>query len=254
MPLIGTAHPTGDTVAAFLVGEDLVYNVSYAGINIGQIRVRVTGAAGAGSAVRTAARVSMDSYDGIPFVDLHAVYEDTMAAPCHSAWFRSRTKKDGQWYMSTYRFDYPSRRLVLEHGLWKSDRVHDRDTLRVDTLQQDGLSLFFFARRSMIPGSRWAVPTVVSERQGVTTLSVDARRTAEKIDAVAYPIAVQHAEGEAGFVGVFGFTGHFEGWFSDDPARVPILAKLKVLIGTIRVELMQWRRDGWQPPRAREGE
>jgi hypothetical protein len=45
-------------------------------------------------------------------------------------------------------------------------------------------------------------------------------------------------------------TGDFEGWFSNDEARVPILAKMKVILGSITIELMRWKRAGWTPPRA----
>jgi hypothetical protein len=58
-------------------------------------------------------------------------------------------------------------------------------------------------------------------------------------------------DGRADFVGIFGLTGGFEGWFSNDEARVPIMAKMKVLIGSVTIELMRWNRPGWTPPRAR---
>jgi len=33
---------------------------------------------------------------------------------------------------------------------------------------------------------------------------------------------------------------------------VPIKAKMKVLIGSVTVELMDYRRAGWVPPRAKD--
>jgi hypothetical protein len=80
-------------------------------------------------------------------------------------------------------------------------------------------------------------------------IDFDGARTKEEIEAVPYPVDVLHFEGEAKFVGVFGLTGGFEGWFSNDAARVPVLAKMKVLIGNIRIELVSWKRTGWTPPR-----
>jgi hypothetical protein len=43
-------------------------------------------------------------------------------------------------------------------------------------------------------------------------------------------------------------TGEFTGWFSDDEAAVPIKGKLNVLLGSVTVELIQWKRDSWSPP------
>jgi hypothetical protein len=57
-------------------------------------------------------------------------------------------------------------------------------------------------------------------------------------------------DGKLDFTGIFGLSGEFEGWFSNDEARVPILAKMKVLIGSVTIELMSWKRKGWAPPRA----
>ena len=31
-----------------------------------------------------------------------------------------------------------------------------------------------------------------------------------------------------------------------------LLAKMKVIIGSVTVELMQWKRPGWTPPRAKQ--
>ena len=128
------------------------------------------------------------------------------------------------------------------------------DTVRVDTLYQDGLSLFYFARAKLHSRGTLSIPTVVSEAKGITTIDFREERVHEEIDAVKYPIDLIHFEGEAGFVGIFGLTGGFEGWFSNDAACVPVLAKMKVLIGSVRIELVRWKRRSWEPPRFPEAE
>jgi hypothetical protein len=30
------------------------------------------------------------------------------------------------------------------------------------------------------------------------------------------------------------------------------MAKMKVIIGSVTIELMQWKRPGWNPPRAKD--
>jgi hypothetical protein len=51
------------------------------------------------------------------------------------------------------------------------------------------------------------------------------------------------------FSGIYGLTGPFEGWFSNDDARVPIRANMEVMLGSVKVELIGWNRGGWNPPR-----
>jgi hypothetical protein len=84
-----------------------------------------------------------------------------------------------------------------------------------------------------------------------TFLNFKREHTSVEVDAIDYPVDVIGFDGHADFVGIFGLTGGFEGWFSNDEARVPILAKMKVLIGSVTIELMKWSRPGWSPPRAK---
>jgi hypothetical protein len=96
------------------------------------------------------------------------------------------------------------------------------------------------------------IPTLINEQRVLTRIDFSGKRDAVEIDAVDYPIDAVGFDGIADFVGIFGLSGDFEGWFSNDDARVPIMAKMKVLVGNVTIELMQWKRSGWVPPRAKE--
>jgi len=248
-PLGDTHQDPGAADSTFLVGEELTYNVSYGSFDIGRVRITLLDRITSGGRVAYKATAYIDSYRGIPFVNLHSVYNSLIGPGVHTTWFNARTKEDERWREWTYRFEYGQSSLFIDEGFWKEGTIVQRDTLRLDTLSQDGLSLFFFARSYLLTRARMTVPTVVRERKGKTVIDFDGARSSEEIDAVKYPIDVIHFEGEAKFVGVFGLTGGFEGWFSNDAARVPVLAKMKVIIGNVRIELMSWKRPGWVPPR-----
>ena len=235
------------------MGEELTYNVSYASFDIGQVRIKLVDHITTGGADYYKAVAYINSYDGVPLVNLHTVYENQIDVSIFSTLFRSRTKTDRKWDFINYRFDYPQHRLHIERGEWESKNVQHVDSLRIDTLFQDGLSLFYFARAHARKAHAVNIPTVVNEKIGNTYINFTAERTHDDIDAVDYDIDMVHFEGEAGFVGVFGLTGGFEGWFSNDAACVPIVAKMKVLIGNVRIELMSWKRSGWAPPRYVKG-
>lgn len=239
--------------SVFQTGEELTYNVSFGPIDIGQVRIILVNKERAGERSYYTASAHIDSYKGVPFVNLHAVYDDHIAEAIYSTWFHSRKKDDGTWVTHEYTYDYPNHRMLIAQGVAGSARIVRRDTLRLDTLYQDGLSLFFLARTQVLTNRSMTIPTIVSEKRGTTHIRFSPERVAERIGAVDYPIDLVHFEGEAGFVGIFGLTGDFEGWFSNDAARVPVIAKMKVLIGNIRIELMKWKRAGWSPPRSPEG-
>ncbi len=233
----------------FQVGEELTYNVSYAFIDLGQVRLKVVEKIQKEGRTLYRAMAYIDSYKGVPLVDLHTTYESLISESLYARWFRARLKvEDQQWRKFIYDFDYPSGNVYVEVGLEKSDTVERRDTLKVNSLYQDGLSLFFLARGMVSSTKGMTVPVIVNEKKASTYLDFKNERQSQKIDAVDYPIDVVYFDGRADFVGIFGLTGDFEGWFSNDAAHVPVLAKMKVLIGNVRLELMKWTRPGWKPP------
>jgi len=249
----GITHNQPDSV--FQVGEELTYNVSFFSYDIGRVRIRVTDVVNDSGHTSYRAAAEIDSYRGVPFLNVHAVYGSKIDAAMYSTWFDARDKEDDRWHEWEYFFEYSKSLLAIREGIWKSDTVIRRDTLSLDTLSQDGLSLFFLARRYLRTAGKFSIPTYIREKKGVTFLNFTGERTNESIEQVRYPIDVIHFNGRAGFVGLYGLTGAFEGWFSNDAARVPILAKMKIFIGDIRIELTEWKRPGWSPPEyARDSE
>ena len=118
-----------------------------------------------------------------------------------------------------------------------------------DSLVQDGLSIFYYARATTARRDSSTVTTIVYGKKGRTVFRPGSTPAFEEIDAVENGrVRVVPIEGKAEFRGMFGFTGEFRGWFSDDRTGIPIKAELKVLIGSIKIELIQWKRSGWSPP------
>lgn len=246
-PIYPTSLSMEDSV--FQIGEELTYNVSFLGIDLGQVKIKLLETATNNNQKSYKAVAYIDSYKGVPLVDLHAVYETIIEQGLYSGFFHARDKQDNKWISYLYHFDYPHKSIYLEQSTWKSGKIDKRDTLHVDTLSQDGLSLFFLARRNIHYQHPMNIPVIINEKKGNALINFTAERTKGKIDAVDYPIDLIYFDGEANFIGVFGLTGGFEGWFSNDAARIPVIAKMKVLIGKINIELMSWKRDKWMPPR-----
>ncbi len=235
---------------AFVEGEELVYNVRYTFINLGQVRIKTVGRVSADGHQAVFTKAFIDSYKGVPFVDLHAVFESTIDSAFFSRHFMGKVKQDAVWDFSRYHFEYDRNRVIMEMGQ-QDTVVSKRDTTDVNVPYQDGLSLFFYARYQLFSGKRFAVPTLIKENKSITHIDFGSKSSSVEIDAVEYPIDVVPFDGKMDFVGIFGLTGGFEGWFSNDDARVPILAKMKVLIGSVTIELMEWKRPGWSPPKAK---
>ena len=71
-----------------------------------------------------------------------------------------------------------------------------------------------------------------------------------EIDAFDSPIRTFKYEGNAEWDGkaTAGLSGEFTGWISDDDASVVISAEMKIILGSIDVELQEWYKPGWRPP------
>lgn len=229
-------------------GEELVYNVRYGFIDLGQVRIRTIAREETDGVPVYRTKAFIDSYQGVPFVDLHATFESWMDTLVFSRRFVGRSRDGKSWEYSRYRFDYDRGAVFIEGG--RQDTVVElRDTLSLEGRYQDGLSLFFYARDRLLSGTAMNVPCLVKEEKVNTYLDFRKGRTSVEVDAVEYPVDAIAFDGTAQFVGIFGLTGDFEGWFSNDEARVPIMAKMKVILGSITIELIEWRRPGWTPPR-----
>lgn len=232
-------------------GEELVYNVRYGFINLGQVKIKTTGKTRTAGSPAFSTIAYIDSYKGVPFVDLHAVYESLIDSAVFSRHFRGKTKENDNWNFAQYQFDYDRQRVIMEVGP-QEGTVARRETVTVHGPAHDGLSLFFCARDRLYAGRTVTIPAVVAEKSANVNINFFRERSSVEIDAVDYNIDVVSFEGNADFVGIFGLTGDFEGWFSNDEARIPILAKMKVIIGSVTVELMRWNRPGWSPPRSKD--
>lgn len=235
-------------------GEELVYEVSWTFFKLGKIRIVSSPPNGTNGKIAYSSVAYSDSYK-LPFVDFHAFSTSDMDSTLFSEGASLYEKKEENWYRQLYFFSPAKRLYVTEHAYVKAIdsaepvRPPTYDTLRLTYDRfQDGTSILYFARAHIRDPLGISVPTIVRGKAGTTNFFFPAEPAEEEIDAVEYPIKVLEMEGKADFEGIFGLTGDFTGWFSDDDAAVPIKAKMKVILGSITVELVEWKRAGWSPP------
>lgn len=246
--------PRATSASVMAPGEELTYEVSWAFVKLGKIHVKAVAPAGSASRVRFSSVAHSDSYD-LPFVDFHAVSTADMDSTLFSLGASLYENNNGNGFKQTYRFDAGTKVFVTEHAKVKDQHSPPLQPPTYDTLHlpynrfHDGTSILYFARAHVHDQRGIRVPTLVRGKAGYTSFYLPAEQTTESIDAVEYPIRVREMEGKAEFEGIFGLTGDFVGWFSDDAAAVPIKAKMKVLLGSITLELREWKRSGWLPPR-----
>ncbi|MFP4367962.1 MAG: DUF3108 domain-containing protein [Candidatus Kapaibacterium sp.] len=242
--------PEQSAAQVFQPGEELEYEVSFLGIKLGKIRVVSIAAEDLEGNIVYHAKAFMESYRGIPFVDLNATFESWMdKSLSYSHKFTGNMKlDDDKWQYTQMLFHYDKNEIELKR--WINKEPSFEKDIKTEKKVNDGCSLFFLARQFTHLKKSVTIPTIIEHSVVSTKINFHGKEESVDIDAVNYPVSAVYFDGKAEWEGVYGLTGKFEGWFSDDNASVPIKAEMNVYIGKVLIELVRWKREGWVPPRA----
>lgn len=239
--------PAGTPASAiFADDEDCLYEVRWTIFKLGTVRVK--------SFRDFRAEAHIDSYEGLPFVDLHSVHFCQMDSLLYCREARSYEYKDDQWWGLEYLPQAPGRTVWIDETYQKTltlpptSRSHKNTLVLTDPHFIDGLSIGIFPRRLVHTSQTLVVPTILYGKVGSTTFNFNREVVATEIDAVDRPVRTVEVTGNTDAEGIFGLTGDFAAWFSDDSLSVPIKGEVRVLLGTVTIELKQWDRKGWVPP------
>ena len=243
-PSIGKSANT-----CFQPGEVLIYNVSFLGIKLGTIKLESIEVANLNGKTTYYAKSYINSNPGIPFVSLHSIFNSWMdPSLAFSNQFVGQTQlSDNLWDYNKITFDYQNNQILNKH--WYGDSLVTDDKFDYKGKINDGCSLLFFARQYVDLKKTVYVPTFIDGPYS-TKLNFIGSRENIKIDAISYPVRTIYFDGKADWKGIYGLTGKFEGWFSDDEAHIPIKALMNVYVGKIVIELISYERKGWNPPKA----
>ncbi|MFY8160895.1 MAG: DUF3108 domain-containing protein [Candidatus Kapaibacteriota bacterium] len=230
-------------------GEYLEYEVSFLGVNLGTIKTYMESATTQNGIPVYKTKAVMKSNEGIPFVDLNATFESWMDKSVgFSHKFTSNIKKgEKTWDFQQLEFNYTDK--YYNFTKWTNNKVVEEKKINTSRKWNDGSSLFFLSRKFTDIKKTIKVPTIIDYDTAMTTLNFHGRKENVEIEAVNYPVRTLYFDGKADWEGVYGLKGSFEGWFSDDEASVPILAKMNVYVGKVVIKLVKWKREGWTPPK-----
>ncbi|HEX2868004.1 MAG TPA: DUF3108 domain-containing protein [Ignavibacteriales bacterium] len=233
-------------------GEDITYVVSYGFIKFGEVRLLILDEKQKDGMTYFRTKAYIDSYSGIPFVNLHQIYESNFDKNLYSDYFRATEREKDYIKFTEYFYDSNRRTVHIKKGKYNPFEIWADSTTTVKTgSYQDGLSLFYYARMNTGQKKSLNVPCFVTEEFVFTKINFYDKEVKTSIDAVDYDIASVRLDGHTDFVSIFGLTGNFEGWFTNDKYAVPTIAKMKVIIGNVTLELKSWKiSGGWTPPRA----
>jgi len=172
----------------------------------------------------------MKSKSGIPFVSLHAFFDSWMNPKLtYSYEFTGSIKGDENiWEKESFYMDYPKNLITYEKKV--NETVTENKPMPFDKKVVDGCTLFFFAREFTDIKKSVKVPTVIGGGISYTYLNFHGNKSKVTIPSISYPVKTLFFDGKAEWEGIYGLKGYFKGWFSDDEARVPIIAQMNVYV------------------------
>ncbi len=239
------------------VGEKLKYKVYFGFIPLGEVEFKINTTFTENNKKHYSAKAQIKSLDDIPFVNVDYIFESILVNDkvetehkIYSEKFTSSEFKDKSIVGTSYDFDYKKREIKVEKEK-DGYKIEEFMTVPIDsnTYFQDGLTIFYDARLHSFSNKNYNVPVYINELISSVKYSFNINKDVVSVGNFDYDISVIKIAGVADFVGVFGLTGEFVGWLSDDEYRIPIKALFNVQIGSISLELHSYKRTGWKPPK-----
>jgi Protein of unknown function (DUF3108) len=247
--LLTVSNKTFSQSGVFSDGEELIYDVYYSFINIGWAKFNTTRVIGTKN--RYMCQAVLKSNEALPFVtvDFNFTSEievlDNFVRPVK---FISKEFRDGKVSIITYGFNYDSSSAYIKKIGFEGQTEYE-ERIPLYGVYQDGLSIFYFARFNFFSNKSVDVPVLINQDSSSIHINFNTAKTDIDIGEVNYDISSVYLDGSTNYKFVFGLTGDFSGWFTNDAARIPVKAKLKVKIGNVTLELKGWKRQGWNPPK-----
>ena len=250
---LGYAGENGSTPAPHVVqaGEELRYKVRWNFFRLGTIILRTSQDSSCHSPSDFKVSMTVESNPDLPFLWIREYNESLFdGLQLTSKGFRARHRNGDDCYAVDQTHYSGQRKTVCTRTDLNSGTI-----LRVDTIHNvdkyvEGPSLFFYARCMSRSICRVNVPTLVEAKMSSTDICVDGSIQEVTIEAMVLPVRTRIVKGFTYWTGgsSAGMSGEFAGWMSDDEAAIPIRAEMKILLGSITLELEQWKRPGWKPP------
>jgi hypothetical protein len=235
----------------FQPGEELRYKVKWKFLRLGTLTIRTLRDNACQGPGDFKIVMVVESNPDLGFIWIREWNESLMdAMALCSKTFRGKYRNGDAYVEIRQAYDQRQRTAIYTEIDGNSGAPLSTDTLLNADPYVEGPSLVFYARcvsRSI--GVR-RVPTLVRGKISATELWFDGSLEDVEISALDRPVRTKRYTGHAEWSGgsTAGVSGDFTGWVSDDDAAVPIVAEMKVLLGSIRLELEQWTRPAWAPP------
>ncbi|HEY9166440.1 MAG TPA: DUF3108 domain-containing protein [Candidatus Kryptonia bacterium] len=233
--------------APFKVGEQLQFKVKWGFVRLGSVFMYQERVSQQDPQLyRLVARAR--SAAGLPFVNVDLINRATLSSHnprnCDFRFIDNSSARSGA------DFSYDSCTSI--ETMTGIDDGKDTTTTKIYCEEQcfDALGFMMFVRALSGSGYRLTVPLIMQNCLKKTQIIFHKEIEKITIGLSDEPVLAHRFEttGDWSDSHSAGMNGKMTGWTSADSAAVPLLVEMKIAVGSVRVELESFTREGWVPP------
>jgi len=215
--------------------ESLDYTVKYGFITLGWLNIRMLPAKIIDGRTVYPIQFFVNSNPSFDFMlSLHHIYESYIDAETMNAiQTRLYTPGNEKYIVRNYFFEYKNSRFIA-HTICSDNRFERVEKL-LPQMAQDGTSMLYFARGLVSNQMNGTTTVVIDEEYKYGHITYLNER--EEVDVGDREINAIKIFARAEFEGIAGMNGDAWGWFSPDDQAVPLMGKIKIILGSISVEM-----------------
>jgi len=229
------------TFPSWEVGEELTYKVKWTFIRLGTIKLHICDTVRINNQKAFHIKCYIDSNPALFFVNYHTVAETFFSKDLEVQYFTYIEEDEGITYKAEYRLNHV-------RGLVSIELTDTSDTSHKITKEipftgnlQDGTSLIYYARAHADKSEQHRVTYLADDGQDVVLINFKGKDGLLKTKPFEQKIPAYYLEGHVYNRGMAGLSGNFKGWFSADSKRLPLMAKMKVFIGSVSLKLEEYK-------------
>ena len=253
MLFVHTVHAQISPGQILQAGERLEYKVKWNFLRIGTIIVRTERDTTAGDSSFYRLFMTVASNPALMFLHILEFNESLVSGyDPHSRKYMGKHLNGDDSVLITYSYDPRIRRASCFEKNLRTGEIRYNSSHENVPPYVEGASLLLYARCKSHSGKAYNVPTMVGNELHNTRLEFRGEKDDLSVDIFPQHVRSVKYSGFADWSGgsSAGVSGEFNGWVSDDDAAIPLRAEMKVLLGSITIELEKWNRAGWTPPTA----
>jgi len=227
------------------IGEELTYRVKWSFLRLGTLKLQICDSLVIDGTFVYHVKLYIDSNPLLFFVNMHNVYNSYLDENFQLHLFNSEEKIDNVTYKAEYRIDYIDSLIHINMTDIKDTSKTIKKSVPFRDTILDGTSLVYYARKNAVSTKTDTVIAFFESEQGEVAINFKGKMGKITISALDSSVESYYVDGRMNTLGIAGVTGPFKGWFAVDEQRIPLKAELKVFIGSVKLELEQWK--GWKP-------